>query len=154
MIVRKIRKVVALRGTLPLVGLILPLFIMSLTDVTAAAEKIPDWELTELYGGHVLYYNPYCVLNGSCPTETLCEVELGGCRFCVPLLGYYCHDGWSENRDTNGCTDGSQGCPNANLWPNPSTGFCGPSPGYVCNPDWSNWGPYPDCSDSVPTCKD
>ena len=141
MIVRKIYKEVALRGILPVVGLILPLFIMTVTDVTAAAEKIPDWELAELCGGHVLYYDPYCALNGSCPDRTLCEEELEGCRFCVPLLGYYCHSGWSERRDKNGCSQGTRDCPNANLWPRPSTGFCGPSPGYDCNPDWGDWGP-------------
>jgi hypothetical protein len=126
---------------------------LSITSSEAvAAELIPDSELATLYGGW--FPNPECVEGDSCPNQIGCE-ESGdpadNCCICIPVPGYRCQDSWSWYPDW-WCDDGNRDCPNANLWPQPSTGFCGPEG--TCNPDWGGWGPYPDCGGSVTTCDD
>jgi len=99
-----------------------------------AAEIMSDWELANLYGGCLGFYNPYCTSSQArdCPGQTECKDELQGCRFCIPLTGLRCKDDWTEVPDEDGCQTTNTPCVNANLWPDPSKGFCSEN---KCVPD-------------------
>lgn len=120
-------------------GVILLLIITCLADITSAVERIPDWKLTELYGGHVIYNNPYCASGGNNCEDVGCVAPAMNCCVCPHYGGETCHDNYGSTQDKDGCRNYSQYCPSGCI-----RGFCDHvaicDPGIVLDP------PFPNCN--------
>lgn len=99
-------------------------------SINHAAERIQDEELSTLYGGCVLYNDPYCgrTPGRDCPKQTLCDESDDRCRFCIVRIGLGCFDKWGSTYDKDGCTSGPGSCENHPYIPGPegphTTGYC------------------------------